>query len=554
MLETHASPARSRVLARERHAHVLVRGLLSTALALAAAGARAGVAQGPMVQAVTHDQAGVWVRTTTDQPVRVRYTGPDGVALTTAPVMTSHALSDDTASFMLTSLVAGSIYTYQVGTTDPGTGIESWSGSYVFRTVSKVVDSMSIAVLSDFANKMVASPALQQAIDHRPDLLATIGDLDHRDPADKRSGKPYPPEDAPLVLARLRKMHRDSRDPATPLGRNFFSGIVGAADTGRLQIPWVYAWDDHDFCANNQGRDCPFIAQARQAFHEYYIEAPSNSTSAGCKSEADFESLRYGTLVEVFFLDARSAQRNEADPTGKVAMLGACPARLAGEEPARIQGLVEDRDVAHAAQCDRQALGRMEPVPGRAGEAARRRRGRAQPRGRLRRHPHRRRRRRRHALRPARGDDAARRHAADLGQHLLPRPGRDADQPAGLVDDRLAARPRRRCQADELPWPRPFPDNYKVDRLVACLIYPLDGHGNPGYTWIAASPAALTITVHDTAGNVKQGQRADGSLVPLTMSLVPSAHGDEAGAIFLSGAEAAGSSLIGCGGIRGDSA
>ena len=65
-----------------------------------------------------------------------------------------------------------------------------------------------------------------------------------------------------------------------------------------------------------------------------------------------------------------------------------------------------------------------------------------------------------------------------------------------------------------------FPDDYPVDRLVA-PVYPLDGHENPGYTWIEATRTALTITVRDTAGHVKQGVLADLSAAPLMLSLVP---------------------------------
>src|SRR6185436_16602889 len=115
-------------------------------------------------------------------------------------------------------------------TTDPGSGTETWSGQYSFTTVGSVVDSMNVAVVADFNNGLGESLALQSALDARPDLLAVIGDLDHRNPGADGNGKLYPPEDAPQVLATMRKMHRDSRDPATPLGRNFWSGLVGNPD------------------------------------------------------------------------------------------------------------------------------------------------------------------------------------------------------------------------------------------------------------------------------------------------------------------------------------
>src|SRR5262249_45697390 len=53
--------------------------------------AHAQVAQGPMVQAVTSAQAGVWVRTAIAQPVRVLFEGPDHVVSTTGAIVTDPA-------------------------------------------------------------------------------------------------------------------------------------------------------------------------------------------------------------------------------------------------------------------------------------------------------------------------------------------------------------------------------------------------------------------------------------------------------------------------------
>src|SRR5580765_7497189 len=115
-------PARThvrRTAHARNHVAAALRWATPPALALAAAVAHAGVAQGPMVQAVTNKQAGVWVRTSVDQAVRTRYTDPLGNTLTTDPVTTSLLASDDTASFLLTGLASATRYTYQVGTTDP---------------------------------------------------------------------------------------------------------------------------------------------------------------------------------------------------------------------------------------------------------------------------------------------------------------------------------------------------------------------------------------------------------------------------------------------------
>jgi alkaline phosphatase D len=486
------------------------------ALALAAGLAQAGVAQGPMVQAVTSRQAGVWVRTTTDQAVRVHYAAPDGSGGTTAPITTSLVGSDDTAAFVLTGLQPGTRYTYQVGTTDPDSGVETWTGDYAFDTVQGVVDALKIAVLSDFALHLKASPALQTAIDARPDLLAVIGDLDHRDPAKDDRNKFYPPEDWQIVLDHLRNMHRDTRDPATPLGRNFWSGLVGDAGSGRPQLPWVYAWDDHDYCANNTDRSCPFKPESVRAFDEYYIAAPDNAFAAGCPG--DFESLTYGKLAHVFFLDARS-QSNLALPDGKTAMLGACQHRWL------VDGLHKSKALWKIVMSPTPLNATVKPWDAWShfpGERAKFLADVADV----------------HNLVLVSGDIHTG-GAVDEGEHSgLPEVSTpNANMPPTWVntfckdqDGMLISRPGSWTIGSNLDpdvdvkpmncLAKTFPDDYPVDRLVA-PVYPLDGHENPGYTWIEATRTALTITVRDTAGNVKQGVRADLSPAALMLSRVP---------------------------------
>jgi alkaline phosphatase D len=486
--------------------------------AIAAMSVRADVAQGPMVQAVTSNQTGIWLRTSIDQSVRLRFHGPDAVMQTSPAVSTSLANADDTASFLLTGLSPGSTYGYEVGTTDPVSGVETWTGTYTFETVKDRVDVLRIAVLSDFRNQMVASEALQTALDRRPDVLAVIGDLDHRDPASAPDGNIYPPEDAPQVLADMRRMHRDSRDPATPLGANFSSGIVGAPDTGVAQIPMVYAWDDHDFCSNNAGRSCPFSTQAFQAYNEYYILSPDNAYAAGCRMPGDFESLTFGKLVQVFFLDARS-DRNDTDPSGKTAMLGACQHKwlvdglhhskalwkivmspvpfnptmktwdawsLFGSERASLLAAIADVPNVVFVSGDVHSGGAVDD-----GEHS----GRPEvstP----------------HANMP---DDWVNTFCRAQNGTLISRPG--SWTIGAAVDPNIGVKPMN-CLS------RTFRDDYPVDGIPAS-VYPLDGHGNPGFTWIEASRKSLIVNVHGTNGEVKEGVKADGSPALLELRLSP---------------------------------
>jgi phosphodiesterase/alkaline phosphatase D-like protein len=288
---------------------LLHRIAFSILLALASIAAHADIAQGPLVQAVTADQAGVWIRTSVDQQARVMYWGPDGVVSIT-PTVATHAASDDTASFLLGGLAPGSTYTYQVGTTDPRSGLETWSGRYTFGTMGSDVQSLDIAVLADFKNKL----------------------------------------------------------------------------------------------------------------------APSAALAAG----SDFESLSYGNLVQVFLLDARSA-RDGAQPGGATPMLGAC------QHAWLVDGL-------HRSKATWKIV--LSPVP----------------------------------LNPTMKTW-------------------DAVEPMN-------------CLA------KTFPDSYRTDGLQAA-VYPLDGHSNPGYTWIRATRHSLSVTIRDADGNVKQGVRSDRVRTPMALDLSP---------------------------------
>lgn len=494
------------------------RAFAATAFALGLASAQAQVAQGPLVQAVTSIQAGIWVRTAIPQPTRVKVTAPDGSSTTTASILTSSD-SDDTASFVVSGLAPGTPYTYQVGTTDPGSGIERWTGRYTFQTVGATVNSMTIAVVSDFMNKLVPSAALQRAIDSRPGLLAVIGDLDHRDPAAAPGGNFYPPQDAPAVLENMRSMHRDTRDATTAIGANFHAGIVGDPDSGVPQIPLTYAWDDHDFCSNNADRTCPFQAQSFQAYNEYYILAPDNAYTHGCKTPGDFESLTYGGLVQVFKLDARSG-RNDANVIGKTAMLGPCQHdwlvdRLRNSKatwkivlsPVPLNATMKTWDAWSLFSTERTSfLQAVSDVPNVVVISGDVHTGGAIDDG-------------SHSGLP----EVSTPHAnmpstwvntycrVENGTVLESRPG--SWTIGGAVDPVIGVDPMK-CLKNK------YAEGFPTDGLPAA-VYPLDGTNNPGYTWIEATPTSLSVTVRGVDGQVKQGVRADRSAAQLELRLSP---------------------------------
>jgi alkaline phosphatase D len=503
-------------IAMDTHPYRAALRAVAAGLVLAAGAAQADITHGPMLQAVTSDQAGIWLRTSIDQSVRVQLTAPDGEISYTDPVVTSLADSDDTARFVLTGLLPNSTYTYQIGLTNPDDGTETWTGSYALHTVDTAVTSMNIAVLADFRDNMTPSTALVTALAARPDLLAVIGDLDHRGPARGPDGNFYPPEDWPLVLAGMRQMHRDTRDAATPLGSQFDAGLVGTADSGLPQIPWIYGWDDHDFCANNADETCPFAPQAFQAWEEYFIPAPDNAFSAGCEAPGDYQSLTYGNLVQVFLLDNRS-NRDDTQSNGPTGDLGACQHQwlvnglhastatwkvVLSSVP--LNPTMKPWDAWSMFLTERQTLlDEIADVPNIVVLSGDVHSGGAIDDG------------------TYSGLPEVSVPHADMpktlvntfckvsGGTLITRPG--AWTIGSILDPNVDIFPPN-CLSQK------FPKGVQIDRLRA-NVYPLDGHGNPGYAWITATPGSLTISVRNSKGKIKKGQLAGGHPAQMILQL-----------------------------------
>ena len=484
--------------------------------------AHAQVAQGPMVQAVTSSQAGFWVRTGSDQPVRIKLVAPDGTT-TYSNSTTTSIFAADTARFVMTGLAPGSHYRYQVGLTD-AQGVETWTGNYAFDTQATDPDRLDVAVVSDFALRLAASPALHTALQSRPNVLAVIGDLDHRDPANNAEGDHRHRQDAPEVLSDLRAMHQDTRDPTTPIGADFFGGLIGQPDTDVAQIPMVYAWDDHDFCSNNQDETCVFARQAFTAWNEYYIAAPDNSNSNGCQQPGDFESLAYGGLVQLFFLDARSDRQNAQtqDPAG---MLGTCQHQWLVNalhqskalwkvvlSPVPINATIKPWDSWSMFPVERAALLQaIADVPNLVFVSGDVHTGGAIDDG-------------THSGRP----EVSTPHAnmpfvwvntfcrvEDKNTVLVSRPG--SWTIGGLYDPILGFKPLQ-CLA------KYFKNDMKTDGMPV-PVYPLDGRNNPGYTWITATKTSLQLTVRGVDGNVKQGFTADGNAAQMMLTMTPTGGG-----------------------------
>lgn len=294
---------------------------LASAMFCSAGAARAGVTHGPMLGAVTPTTATVWARWTHTADVRLSYAPASESTMLESPAVATSADGDLTSKISLSDLQPDTVYRYSLIARDAG-GAETQSAQQYFRTAPAEPAALSFVVLSDFMTGLKPSKALTAATRSLPDFAAIIGDLDHRDPASPPGTgvSYYPPEEADTVLANMRRMRRDIFDPATPIGANFAKAFVRGSSTTRPQVPLVVVWDDHDFCANNAGSECPFTAQSLQVFRENFAVAANNGLDglSSC-SLGVWQRFNHGSLAEVFMLDARSNRE-----TGGASMLGAC--------------------------------------------------------------------------------------------------------------------------------------------------------------------------------------------------------------------------------------
>jgi len=274
----------------------------------------------PFAGAVTADAAQVWLRLNADGAsarLRLRATGQKTWKQT--PSQVSDAASDDTLKFALGGLGEGKTYEWQVGIVQAGGG-STWSKSQFFRTAPAAPTTLSFTVMSDFANKLVASPALRTAAAMSNDLVVFLGDMDHRNPATEPDGKSTYPPGSPEVLSDMRAMHQDMRRPNTAIGADFSAGLLASTAT-RPQTPFYYAWDDHDFCANNQDEACPTRDIAFQTYRENYLWAADSAMADGSFCKSDFQRISWGPLADLFVLDARSDRVSSGEGA---TMLGSC--------------------------------------------------------------------------------------------------------------------------------------------------------------------------------------------------------------------------------------
>jgi alkaline phosphatase D len=256
----------------------ILTAVLMTALAISVPMTASAVSltHGPLLSAVTPVSASIWLRTSAGASVSAEYGTPGALTFTTPPVVTD-AGSDFTATVSLSSLTPQTAYGYRVL-------VDGVPGSvHQFTTAPVETDSVpvDVAVFSDgFGAK--PWPGLLAALDMTPDIVLTIGDMDHRNATS---------------LTKSRTMHRELRGPETPMGQDFMDGLIASV----AQRPVYRTWDDHDYCKNNSSRRCATRASALQAWGEYHAFGPDHGFPDGI-----WQRVRYGAVLELFILDTRS--------------------------------------------------------------------------------------------------------------------------------------------------------------------------------------------------------------------------------------------------------
>ncbi len=268
--------------------------LCSGALILAdSSGAQAAwLSHGPLVGAVTPSSAVVFGRMTNAASVSVKYSTHVNLR---SPKWSQAAVatgsSDFTVQIPLTKLKAETTYYYTFvidGTEMPRPRF----GYPHFKTFppAGAVRDFRVAVIAD-ANRWnpAGAPILEEVAAADPAFVVQLGDFDHSDPGNMQ----------PVNIENWRAMHR-AFSRGTSAGNDYSRSIKGA-------FPVFAMWDDHDYGANNEGKDAPWKALATQAFREYYpLPEPANP-AAGLWYRFSYAQ------ADFFVLDLRSQRDDRRD-------------------------------------------------------------------------------------------------------------------------------------------------------------------------------------------------------------------------------------------------
>ncbi len=252
------------------------------------------VMQGPMVGAVSANDARIWVRLSSEYPVVVEY-GLDFQLTsldTTEPVVPTKT-DDYTAVITIRDLAPDTEYFYRIKVNNALDRYLRDYPAFTFKTAPAVGAATDFRVAFGSGARFLDDrvQAIWPVVDRlRPDLLLWLGDNIYGDSLDSDI---------------LREEYRRLRDVAglQPVIHN---------------ISNLATWDDHDYGLNNHDRTNPIKDEALEIFKQYW----ANPSYGLDEVPGVFFSYSYGA-VDFFFLDDRFYRDPNNDPdTTEKTLLG----------------------------------------------------------------------------------------------------------------------------------------------------------------------------------------------------------------------------------------
>ena len=268
---------------------ILVLGLAGTAAKGPVLADESARTLGPVVGAVTHNSAKVFVRTGASSLVKIRYdTDPELSSYLESAVVTTKTSRDYTAQINLPSLSPSTTYYLDIVVDGRGQ-LEAPYPRFKTFPAPGTVSPFRFVVLTDF--KRADNPGLrdfdtfENASAEQPDFVYIGGDFDHRNPT---------------TLLEKAQMFKDLYGSVNTYG-DFVSEIL-------RKYPVAHNWDDHDCGEDNADKTYPWKLQSLKVLNYYFPLYPITRNG-------DWQTFSYGH-ADFFLLDSRSQRDPFADPQG----------------------------------------------------------------------------------------------------------------------------------------------------------------------------------------------------------------------------------------------
>jgi alkaline phosphatase D len=264
---------------------------------------RAAIRSGPMLGYADLTEASVWIQTTADAPVQLRY-WPEGkrAESRTTDELRANLPSERTALFVISGLDPGTRYGYEV-----------------------IVGGTPAAFPGGGATGFFQTQTLWQWRTNPPDFTVAIGSCFYaNEPKSDRPGTPYGSD--PKIFATIAAAKPDLmiwlgdnvylREPdfgsVTAMSRRYALSRQEPALQSLLGTARHYAtWDDHDFGPNDAIWVNRFASQSLEIFRRYW----ANPTYGARDIPGVFGQFSWGD-VDFFLLDDRFYRTPERLPDG----------------------------------------------------------------------------------------------------------------------------------------------------------------------------------------------------------------------------------------------